>query len=539
MIRDTSGQCSGRKFFIDLSGVERHGMSRKHHFVKSLSSGLAQIGANTLFTLVSLQLALHYLSREQWGLWGLVVQVAGYFAFVDFGITAALSRFLVDHKDDRVGGSYGAVIKTGLLVLVAQGAIVIVFGCAIAWAGPGLFNLTGADASALRNLLAGYALVMGLLFPQRMFNAILIASHRFDISNHSLTLLLLVNLAVLWAGLSFGLGIYSLLLGYALGLLCATLVQLLAVIRLKLLPARGTWGKASRSIFKELFSFGWDVSLLTLGQQLFNGSQLIIITRIPSLGLEAAAIWGATTKAFALMQQFVWRLWDYSYSAVSEMVVRQERERLALRFQDIVTFTASLGVFLGICVAVCNESFVQIWSSNRLAWQPHNDVLMALLFVVNAVTRLHIGLLGSTKKVQGMRYVYLFQGVLFVVLASLAGRWLHFAGILITAIAVDVLCAGTFGPKRTADELGLSLKTVTLSWLAPAARLALALAPLAFATWWMLRPVPALPRFITGGLVVGTVGIFLLWRLGLTPSLRHDISSMLAKWKGRFTGSSL
>ena len=95
-------------------------MSRFKRFAHALLSGYVLLGANMVYTLASVPLALHYLSKAQFGLWALVTQVAGYVALVDFGLSASASRVLIDHKDQRASGNYGSMVQTGALVGLTQ-----------------------------------------------------------------------------------------------------------------------------------------------------------------------------------------------------------------------------------------------------------------------------------------------------------------------------------------------------------------------------------------------------------------------------------
>src|SRR5260221_10426059 len=99
-------------------------MSRVRNTARSLVSGYAAITSNVMYTLASVPLALHYLSKKEFGLWLLVTQVANYLALIDAGVTASVSRILMDHKDHKEDGLYGSVMQTGALALAVQGACV-------------------------------------------------------------------------------------------------------------------------------------------------------------------------------------------------------------------------------------------------------------------------------------------------------------------------------------------------------------------------------------------------------------------------------
>ena len=502
-------------------------MSRIRRLSHSLSSGYVQIFANTAFTLLSVPLALYYLSKSEFGLWALVTQVVGYISMVELGMTAAMGRVLIDHKDRPAEGMYGSVIKTGCIVLVVQGAIVALLSWGLGSVLPKLMAIPPDLFASFYWLVGGYGLVVGVLFPQRMLYCVFFAHQRNDILNYSAASSFAVSLAAMWVGLHSGMGVHSLLIAHVLGLLLQAGIQVEAARRLRLLPPRGSWGRFDRKIFREIFSFGSDLFLLTIGLQLLNGSQVIIITRI--LGLEAAALWSVATKLFTLAQQFVWRLWDFSVGAISEMVVREERERLRHRFQDIFVLTASAATLSSILVAVCNESLLSLWTNGRIAWSGSNDLLMAALFVVTSVTRLNIGLIAATKKIRTMRYVYFAEGVCFALFSLFLVRWWGIGGMICTAILMDVLWTGIYGTKRTAEEFQTNFKEIAWIWTKPALRLAGLLVPIAIACWWLIRPLSGIVRLGIGSLIVGGIGLFLMWNVGLTPSLQYEFRRMFDK----------
>src|SRR5271167_3129148 len=101
-------------------------MSRLRNFSRNLITTYLQLGANVVYTLVSIRLVWNWLPlpAAELGMWALLGQTLTYIALVDLGMTAAAARLLVDHKDDRVSGNYGAMIKTVFMVSLAQGACI-------------------------------------------------------------------------------------------------------------------------------------------------------------------------------------------------------------------------------------------------------------------------------------------------------------------------------------------------------------------------------------------------------------------------------
>ena len=108
-------------------------MSRLKKFTRSLMSGYLMLGVNIFYTLASVPLALHYLSIPEFGLWALTQQVANFIALIDLGMSSSIGRILIDHKDNRSNGRYGGTLKSGILVGLAQGLIVLIVGLSLVW----------------------------------------------------------------------------------------------------------------------------------------------------------------------------------------------------------------------------------------------------------------------------------------------------------------------------------------------------------------------------------------------------------------------
>src|SRR6266481_8055191 len=105
-------------------------MSRFRRAMYGVASSYALLAAATCATLVSVPLALHYLSKERFGLWGLMASTGGYLSLIDLGMSGSVARLLIDYKDQKERGQYGSFVKTGWLVLVTQGMVILLAGYA-------------------------------------------------------------------------------------------------------------------------------------------------------------------------------------------------------------------------------------------------------------------------------------------------------------------------------------------------------------------------------------------------------------------------
>ena len=140
--------------------------------------------------------------------------------------------------------------------------------------------------------------------------------------------------------------------------------------------------------------------------------------------------------------------------------------------------------------------------------------------------RVHTGLVGISKELRGLRYIYLVEGSVFIALNLVVHRVESTTLMLAFSLASTLLFSLPYGLTRTRDYFGLDWSDL-LAWLLPAWRLTWRLVPVALATWWLVRGLSDRWQFILNLAVSGLVGIFFLLRYGLESRLRLEISDKL------------
>jgi O-antigen/teichoic acid export membrane protein len=302
------------------------------------------------------------------------------------------------------------------------------------------------------------------------------------------------------------------------------------------MPAKGHWGSASMVLFKELFRFGNELFLLTLGLQLLNASQVVIISR--TLGLSAAGTWAIATRTFLLAFQAVSRIFDFSAGALGEMIVRSERANLLRRYRDVMLLTAVAGVFICVSIALCNSSFLEVWTSmsgrTAVSWELRNDILMAVLVLLNCVTRCHINLAIFAKEISAMRWIYFLQGAFFVTVGFLVAPHFGITGIIVSAIVAEISCIGIYGFRWGSRYLSVSSGEMLVRWLGPAFKYLLALSCVAILVGMATTHLPTLAKLLVNVGAIGVAGLMMCWFLGLTNELRSELLTRFASIRARF-----
>jgi O-antigen/teichoic acid export membrane protein len=506
--------------------------SRMRRLLQTLVSSYLSLAAATVYTMVSVPLALHYLSRAEFGLWALMAQIGGYLMLVDVGMSSSTARFLIDHKDHPERGEYGSVLLTGQLVLFVQGLIILFAGCLLSPLLATMLDIPPELRHSFVVLMCWQSGVLGAQMATKTLNHLLYAHQRLYVVSYSQPLGYAVMTVALWVALRNGALVSSVVWANAVGWLISTVVQAVACMKLSLFPPRGAWGRPNVARFKEMFGFGKDMFLVALGEQLISASQTILISR--GLGLEMVAAWSVGTKAFAIVWLVTRRILDSSIPPLTEMFVRREHRQLQNRFRSVITVSTLIGSLAAALIVACNTPFVTVWTHGKITWTAGKDVLLGAWLIVLSVRHCHVSLSGVTKDIRFMRFIFLVEGVVFVALASIVERWWGLAGVIGSSIICTASISGAYGVWRSSEYFGIPLTEVVWKWLKPLRTALLALVPLIVAACWLTEPLTEWARVLLRGVILGSLGSCLVLRYGVTTDLKRELVQRVPNFIGRW-----
>ena len=502
-------------------------MNRIKNFTRNLAANYIQLAMTVVYSLVSVPLILHWLPKAEFGMWALVTQLASYVSLIDVGMTSAISRYLVDYKDQRKGGEYGSLIKTAWLVSLVQAAIVLGAALALSPIMATVMKIPAEDREAFIVLLRVQGALTAAGFCFRPLSLTLYAHQRMDIQAASEIMNLLAGLGLLWFFLFNQCGIYSFIYANTCCLLVGPVYLFWKCKRLDLLPRAGDWGRASARIFKELFGYGKDVFLMGLGSQLVTASQTIIVSR--ALGLEVAAVWAVGIKLFNLVLALMWRPYGAAMPGLYELTARGENERLKNRFRQMVVLTCSLGVFFSVSFALCNGAFMHVWTNGKIAWQPLNDLLLGVWLFLLSMQTTHCNFVNVVKHIGGMRYIYFLEGCCFVAAGLLVGPHLGTPGIIGCSIVCTALFSYQYSLRRSQRYFHLNLKELAIKWIRPCLKMAAFFVPIGALVWFSTHSLSPMARLAVNGIACVLLGGLLLIRIGLSREMIHETTLRLPR----------
>ncbi|MFA6175287.1 MAG: oligosaccharide flippase family protein [Phycisphaerae bacterium] len=492
------------------------------------------MGANILFTFASVPLALHYLSKSEFGLWALTAQLAGYVALIDLGMSGSIARILIDYKDEKEGTNYGKVLLTGALVNLVQGLLIFIFGSVLAFFLQDILNIESTLRRDFLLLSIGQCALLGGGFAVQIFGITLIANQRYDVGNYSHAVCFFVNFGVMWFCFAQGVGVYGLLWGQAAQQGIAIVIATAGCIRLGMLPARHRWGRPTWQLFCEVFSLGRDIFMFALGSQLVNASQTILITRI--LGLEACAVWSICIRPFSMLLQFLGRINDFTYAGFAEILVQNDHGRLLRRFKSLAVLSASLAVISGGMLVLCNQSFLFLWTKGKVSWPLLNDGLLAVWLVTITLGRIHTGFITVTKDFRVIRYLYFVEGIAFIGASLFLLPYGGMTAMLAVSIASSMVFTLQYALRRTAGYFEIRLVEPSFRWLLPAAKCGTAMIPAITILWFATTSCGPLVLFLLRATIGSVAAGLILWHWGLEAELKVEIVERIKRKYGNLNG---
>lgn len=419
---------------------------RKTLFFRGLFSGYGAIVAQLIFTAVSVPLCLIYLSKEEFGLWAVVLQLGNFLLLMDLGMSSSVARFLANHKDSVDGVEYANVLKTGGRIFFFQAFFLLSLAIAAAWILPALLDLPPTLVFEFRKLvfLQGVILALGLSMRARI--SPLWAHQRIDVTHLGTTSALLSSLVTMAVGLFGGVGLDSLWISSFVGSLFNNFVQWIACQKLRLYPTNKKSGSFQKDLFLRMLRYARDVFLIHLGGLLCQGSQIIIITK--TLGLETAALFSVVTKTFILGQQGIGRFIESSAPGLTEIYVRGDRARLADRFYKITLFSAAAATICAVAIGSLNRSLISVWTQETMTWNLWGDFLLGALLIVSVTSRCFHGAFLITTELYRVRLLPILEGFVFISLAYYLAPFWGLNGILLISLCCHFFITLSYYAKQ-------------------------------------------------------------------------------------------
>ena len=435
--------------------------------------------SNAVCGLVSIPVAVHYLDKQEIGLWAVVNTFVSYLLWLDMGVGDATGRKMAEaiaHDDPREVNRWWT---TSVVVLAIQGMVMFLVALGVSpWLGSSL-GLNDDLAGEARFMFLGAVAVSAVGMPVRAYPGILLAQERFHWIPVAQGFMPWIHLAIFAALLQRGLGVRSYLPAVVGSWLTGWTLLVVQAHRGRerfALDPRGL----TRERLASLFRYSGSVAVNGIAATVMQTLPSLMLARMGGLGTVPAYTFSGAGPG--MLRTLTARTAHAFYPNLQRMYVLRERERFARKYQAVNLLAVGMSLVAAGAVVAGNRSLVE-WLADTdfyagpLAngWLAVSVILLSLLASFTDLLQIS----GSMGRIAVLSLLQLAGGVAFTWLGF---RWAGLAGLVAAVALVPISFQGLYALFRGAANCGLQPRQLAGSTTMLAATGCVATIAL---SWWL------------------------------------------------------
>ncbi len=354
-------------------------MQVRWRLAKNAVANLIRGGAAGVVAVFLPAVLVRHMNQLNYSVWVLILQVAAYSSYLEFGLQTAVGRYIAIADEKRDSVQRDTIFSTAFAGLSIAAVLAITLLCAATLGAATLFP--AVPSALLRQmqwalLIVGTSLALGL--PSSAWTGVFIGLQRNElVAGVTVAAKLLSALGLVLAVLHG-----ASLIGMAAVVSAVNLASYLFLFLLgqRFSAAALRFELVTKSAAKELINYCFGLSIWTFSMMLVSGFDLILVGRFELGALAPYAL--ATT-----LVNFVAGIQGAIFSAtMPHAAVLHAREDSAGLGRMVVSSTR-LGVFLlmftGMPLLIYARPLLQVWVGEQYAIQGH--LLLAILLIANII----------------------------------------------------------------------------------------------------------------------------------------------------------
>jgi O-antigen/teichoic acid export membrane protein len=400
-----------------------------HTVIKNGIFNIIRLGASAAVALVLPPTLIHHLDRDQFAAWALLLQIAAYANFLDFGLQTAVARFVAQAMERGDAEERDGYISTAFFLLIGAAALGFSVVCGMAWLVPYMFKQAPQLLiPELREGLILMAALSALALPTSAFAGVFVGLHKNEypaLANGGSRLIgaALVILAVqrthslvVIAGLVGGMNLIG-------GLFLYT--QARKILPSMLLSLR----LISRRYLRTMTQFCAGLSVMSFAMFLVGGLDLTIVGYFRFSGV---AYYSVASNLVLILSGLASAATSAMIAPIATIHARGEYRRLGEIVLRTTRYVTILVVFTSFLFFLFGARILTLWVGPVYALNSQN--ILYVLVLATAIRMLggpySAALIGAGEHVRAL-FSPIFEGVLNLVVSLIAGYYLGPIGVAI------------------------------------------------------------------------------------------------------------
>ncbi len=346
--------------------------------IRNALSNWVNIGISSIIAFFMLPFLVNTLGAQVYGIWLLMMAVAGYGIFMDFGITNSIIKYVSEYGALRDEENLNKVVSTSLLMHACIGMSIFAGAFALSRYASTVFKIPAAQIHNAEVAFIILGLDMALKLPFSVFSACLNGFQRYHITNGIGILNLIVRTVLMIVFLVGGYGLVAMtvilvctdVLGHLLVTLAAFRVIPGLKVRLKYVKM---------DALKKLYKFGfYGFAVVGSERIIYESSSLLIGIFLP---MAAVTFYGIPNNLVRYLRQIAHGFGNVFNPAASELEATMKHDQLADLLIQGTKHTLLFVLPLTLILTLVGKEFISLWMGANYA-EAGGNVLIILAVVL-------------------------------------------------------------------------------------------------------------------------------------------------------------
>lgn len=427
-------------------------MKRSDKLMFGIGTSYLYFIINILMNIILVPIMLHFMGREEYGLWMTIISIVGYVGVLDFGVAFSVSKYVAEYyaKGDKQG--LGKMLSTSLLIYSVLGSLALIVVVIISALLAQFLGLSGhlADKAAIAFLISGMNLAV--TFPSNVIGGVLAGHQKVAQLNITNIIAILMNSILSVISLWLGFGVIGIAFVLLLSGISVTLMRLFYIFK-SLPEVQITYKYFDRRMLGRILSFSFFMFVLSIGGQIVFNTDNIVIAKF--IGVAAVTAYAIAFKVNQYAMAFINKLSDVFFTFYSELEAIGDKEKLKIYFLESAKMSMAIAVPIIIILLFWGASIIGFWVGNE------NFVGMSVLYVLIAITFMSSVIhpcaiaLQGIGKIKDMVWFNIFEASCNIVLSILLALKIGVLGVALGTLLSMSISNLWYVPFRACRELGV------------------------------------------------------------------------------------
>lgn len=313
---------------------------------------------------ITTPLMIHFLGKEDYGVWLLSIAIIAYIRLLDLGVSLAGSRFLANSIGAGDNNEYRCLICRLFRLYFWIGVGAVGIATIVVFSIPHFFS-SSEFSGILQILVAGFGVTLALRFFTRIYEVILKSHVRYDFIGISSIVKTILQGGVVISLLLSGFGLIPLLIAH---ILLDVFDQLLLMFFARKVESdlRLTGFNDGNVTTGELIRYSSTVMVTTVGQTLRQGIDPLIITGVA--GVVNLPFYSVGTRFLGVFTDLINSIFGGNFiSAFSQLNGRGGVDELKKWFLKAIRYSTVIATLAGCGLMIFGPTFITRWVGDEFS----------------------------------------------------------------------------------------------------------------------------------------------------------------------------